>query len=394
MVAQACGVGMTGAARRAAVPPSIPPGCQTVPMKQHTTRRTLAGALTPSVTRRGWPLGAALLGLSAGLSSPASAEIGLQVPAVPAAVKVKATTAAGRGATFTVQAVPLPAGFQHAYALALNGRGQVLFVAHKGPSDTSNDADALYLWTGSALRALPLPGGIKTSLLASSVGRSCLADDGRIVMNTFSGQLPLYYDGRTFTPIRFPNPDIFIQTCASDLSAVATDQNTGQSYRWEPKTGQIRPATDLAPGVNDVNRAGQFVGSSHVRRAEGDFRVAKTQWKPLFLNDAGLILGEDVAGDGASLYVWPKGERQPSQVARPDGTDAVFPMALNEKGQALVGYLPNMFIYTHATRSYRPLRMDGWKLQVTLTLNDQGWVLAQATQEGQSGLRTVILKPR
>ncbi|MVN86424.1 hypothetical protein GO986_06555 [Deinococcus sp. HMF7620] len=330
---------------------------------------------------------AALLGGAVGVGQAQSA------PApTPRAQSVKATTTPGTGATFSVQVVPLPAGFQHAFALALNNKGHVLFVAHKGTEARANDSDVLHLWTGGTPKALALPRGFKTGELASSVGRSCLADDGRIVMNTFSEQAALLYSGGRFTPITFPNTDIFIQNCAPDLSAVASDLNTGQSYLWQPATGEVLEGN--FEGVNDINRAGQFVADTHLQRPEVTYSVNQQQWQPKFINDAGLILGEDVAGDGASLYLWPKADKQPSQVARPAGTDAVFPQDLNETGQALVGYLNDQFIYTHATRTYRPIRVDGWTLQVVLALNEQGWVLAQATQTGQKAVRTVLLKPK
>ncbi|PTA66637.1 hypothetical protein C8263_16850 [Deinococcus arcticus] len=333
-------------------------------------------------------MGAALLGAALGSTH---AQNSAPIPA-PRAQSARATTVPGSGATFTVQGVPLPSGFRHAFALALNNKGHVLFVAHKGAQARADDGDVLHLWTGDTPRALPLPRGFKTGELASSVGRSCLADDGRIAMNTFLGQGALFYSGGRFTPIAFPNLDIFIQNCAPDLSAVASDLNTAQSYLWTPTTGEVRQGT--FEGVNDINRAGQFVADIALQRAEGTFTVDRKQWQPKFINEAGLVLGEDVAGDGATLYLWPAGEKQPTQVQRPAGTEAVFPQDLNEKGQALVGYLDDQFVYTHATRTYRPIRVTGWKLQVVLALNDQGWVLAQATQTGQKAVRTVLLKPK
>ncbi len=330
-------------------------------------------------------LGSALLGAAVGAAQPGA------MP-TPRPQPVKATTVPGSGATFTVQAVPLPPGFQHAFALALNNKGDVLFVAHPGAQARADDNDVLHLWTGGTPRALPLPSGFKTGELASSVGRTCLADDGRFVLNTFSEQLPLFSSGGRLTPLPFPDPNIFIQNCAPDLTAVANDLNTDESYLWSPATGTIQ--TLQVAGAHDVNRARQVVADNALQRPEGLYSVDRKVWQPQFINEAGLILGEDVAGDGATLYVWPANAAQPAQVQRPAGTDAVFAQDLNEKGQALVGYLDDQFIYTHATRTYRPIRVEGWRIQGTYALNDQGWVLAQAVQNGQRAVRTVILKPK
>ncbi|WP_139322864.1 hypothetical protein [Deinococcus marmoris] len=307
------------------------------------------------------------------------------------AAPLPTTTLTPKGATYSVQVAPVPPGYTQTFPLALNNKGAVLLAAVQGKTP-----DALFVWSGAALKPVTLPAAARGGEVSSSAGRHCLADDGRMVINTFNDTPPLYYDGKTFSPIAFPGTGthglfVGVRGCSSNLNVVASAQTGGASYLWKPG-GKIIPLGQVY--ATAVNAAGDVVSKNGVSQGAKVTRAAEKGWTPEFINDAGLILGSD--DDGAALHVWEAGAGRGLLLSPPRGSDTVFVNSLNNRGQAVVNTLDtNIFLYDHAARSYAPIRVDGWSLSYVSVINDQGWLLASGHPLNDDRTsRVLLLKPK
>jgi hypothetical protein len=313
--------------------------------------------------------------------------------------------------SYTVEPVTLPTGTQASATapLALNNNGAVLLR-----SLTSGTTGTGYIISGTTTTQIPLPANYQF-FIAAQFGRPCLTDNGTAAFaanytGSGGGTQSMYFDGSSTSKIAFPGDtgntnDGLIRGCAGDGTLIGLSKGAGPSagaYVWRP--GQsTATATDPLASPTDTGRTGILSSSRFTPAAGGTSTVFPGVQGSIItglvvINDAGQAAGVTLyaAPNPPKLTLWTPGQT-PNLVDYPSGFTNGGLAGINNGGEVIGKLLGSDFTTTkyffYNAGGFKEIVTTGWTIQSITDINNNGLILASATQGSSSTEVPVILRP-